>query len=66
MSTYADNFPLYIPDGTEETLRDYSNAIIAHCGNNRTYYKECRDRLHELVEYMDDRLANKPITSETL
>jgi hypothetical protein len=61
--TYADNFPLYIPDGTEETLQAYSNSIIKHCGNNRTYYRECRDRLKELVDYMDERLEEKSKTS---
>ena len=56
MTTHSDNFPQYIPDGTEETLREYSDSIIESVGRNRKGYIEARDRLQELVDYMNERL----------
>jgi hypothetical protein len=58
MSTYSDNFPMYIPDGTEECLREYSDSIINFVGKDRQAYIECKDRLQELVDYMNERIEN--------
>jgi hypothetical protein len=57
MTTHADNFPQYIPNGTEECLRAYSAAILSSVGNNRLAYAEARERLVELTDYMQERLV---------
>jgi hypothetical protein len=64
MSTYSDNFPQYIPDGTEETLREYSDSIIRYVGGSRDRYKESILRLQELVDYMNSRLKEPVVVKK--
>jgi hypothetical protein len=59
MGTSGDSFAMSCPDGTEESLRELSNGIISLVGKSRSEYRQYRDNLQDLVNYMSERLGDE-------